>query len=290
MIEHTTLISAAALQDALSRTATPGVLVLDCSFDLANADAGEAAYMRGHVPGARYAHLNRDLSGPKAPLSGRHPLPDRQQLAQRLTDWGATDDTQLVAYDASGGMFAARLWWLARWLGHGRVAVLDGGLPAWTSLGAPLTVARDEAPRADGGFTVRESLVPLVTREQVLHTLGQRDHRIVDARAADRFRGENETLDPVGGHIPGASHRFFKDNLQPDGRFKPAAQLAAEWAPLLAAVHGEPQQLIMQCGSGVTACHNLMALELLGHRGAALYAGSWSEWVAYPDAPVAVGA
>jgi len=187
----------------------------------------------------------------------------------------------VVVYDANGGMFRARLCWMLRWVGHDAVAVLDGGLPAWQALELPLSQAA--APRPHGTIALRPPLVATIDADTVLANLAQRARTVVDARAPERFRGENETLDPVGGHIPGAKNRFFKDNLQADGRFKPAAQLRAEWLAVLDA----PQQAIMQCGSGVTACHNLLALEAAGLPGAALYPGSWSEWCADAARPVA---
>jgi thiosulfate/3-mercaptopyruvate sulfurtransferase len=189
----------------------------------------------------------------------------------------------VVAYDAHGGMFAARLWWLLRWLGHEAVAVLDGGMAAWEAAGQPLTTEVRTRPR--GALSVRAPFVPTVTVREVLDNLESGKRIVIDARAADRYRGENETIDPVGGHIPGAKNRFFKDNLGPDGRFKDAAQLREE----LGALIDDPAAAIMQCGSGVTACHNLLALEVAGLPGAALYPGSWSEWVGDPARPVAKG-
>jgi thiosulfate/3-mercaptopyruvate sulfurtransferase len=185
-------------------------------------------------------------------------------------------------------MFAARAWWLLRWLGHENVAVLDGGKQAWIAAGLPLEAGTTPDPQAPGNVTRRPSVVRTVDADAVLANVTAPARRVVDARAPDRFRGENETLDPVGGHIPGAANRFFKDNLTPDGHFKPAAQLRAEFETVLA---GKPaDQSIMQCGSGVTACHNLLALEAAGLPGAALYPGSWSEWCANPARPVATGA
>jgi thiosulfate/3-mercaptopyruvate sulfurtransferase len=195
------------------------------------------------------------------------------------------DDTQVVAYDAHGGMFAARLWWMLRWVGHEAVAVLDGGLPAGQAAGLQ-DVTDAPAPRARGTILERAPLVTTVDVNAVLHNVEHGGRLVVDARAPDRFRGENETIDPVGGHIPGAKNRFFKDNLQADGRFKTLAQLKAE----LGVVVGDPKNAIMQCGSGVTACHNLLALEVAGMPGAALYAGSWSEWSADAARPVTTGA
>jgi thiosulfate/3-mercaptopyruvate sulfurtransferase len=210
-------------------------------------------------------------------------LPDRAALLETLRRWGVSEGTQVVAYDAHGGMYAARLWWLLRWVGHGAAAVLDGGLAAWSAAGLPLVTA--QASRPLGNLRERQALVRTVSVADVVENLSSARCQVVDARANDRFRGENETIDPVGGHIPGARNRFFKDNLQADGRFKDAAALRQE----LAAVVGAPERAIMQCGSGVTACHNLLALEIAGLGGAALYPGSWSEWCADASRPVATG-
>lgn len=282
---HTTLISAAELAQHLT---DPDWVILDCRHDLANPDAGRDAFAAGHIQNAQFAHLDTDLSGAKAgpdgAFRGRHPLPERGALLATLRAWGINDATQVVAYDAHGGMFAARLWWLLRWIGHPAVAVLDGGLAAWQAQDLPLVAPL--APRAPGNIVEKHTLTHTVNAADVLANLDSHAATVVDARAADRYRGENETIDPVGGHIPGAKNRFFKDNLKADGRFKSAAELKAEWAPLV----GAPQAAIMQCGSGVTACHNLLALEVAGLHGAALYPGSWSEWCADPARPVATGA
>ena len=277
----TTLISAADLAQSLAAD----WVVLDCRHDLADPQAGRAAYDSGHLPGARFASLDHDLAdharGPGGAFRGRHPLPDADAFIETLRGWGVSDGSQVLAYDAQGGMFAARLWWMLRWVGHEAVAVLDGGLPAWTALGLPLSTDTPSRPR--GNLQRRASLVRTVGADDILARQGL---TVLDARAPDRFRGENETLDPVGGHIPGAVNRFFKDNLQADGRFKPAAQLRQELGALVAS----PASAVMQCGSGVTACHNLLALEVAGMPGAALYPGSWSEWCADPARPVATGA
>jgi len=281
---HTTLINATELATHID---SPHWVVVDCRHDLMNLAAGRDGYAIGHLPGAVFGDIETALSGaklgPNGSFRGRHPLPEKDALIETLRAWGVNDDSQVVAYDAHGGMFAARLWWLLRWLGHEAVAVLDGGMAAWQSLGKPLTA--DLPSKARGNITVRAPFVPTVTVVDVLDNLDKGERTVIDARAADRFRGENETIDPVGGHIPGAKNRFFKDNLQPDGRFKDAATLRGEFAPLV----GDPKQAIMQCGSGVTACHNLLALEVAGLPGAALYPGSWSEWVGDPARPVAKG-
>lgn len=273
------LLSAA---DLAAQLADPALRVVDCRHDLANPVAGEAAYGVGHIPGAVFAHLDRDLSGAMNGRNGRHPLPEAATLAARLGQLGIGPETRVVAYDDGPGMFAARLWWLLRWLGHDRVAVLDGGLAAWKSAGYPLETPRPEPISKQLPW---RSAMGVVSAGEVLENLDRRAFQLVDARAPDRFRGENETLDPVGGHIPGAINRFFRDNLAPDGTFKPAAQLRQEWQALLAG--RDPTRVVHQCGSGVTACHNLLAMEVAGLAGSRLYAGSWSEWVSDPARPVA---
>lgn len=278
----TTLISAAELAEHVFE---PNWVVLDCRHDLANPDSGRNAYAEGHLPNAQFAHLDTDLAGDKVGpdhvFRGRHPLPDRAAFIETLRRWGVNDDTQVVAYDAHGGMFAARLWWMLRWVGHEAVAVLDGGLPAWLANG--MWLSNEAALHVRGHVSDKPALAGSVDAGDILNNLQSKKYTVVDARAPDRFRGENETLDPVGGHIPGAHNRFFKDNLQADGHFKPAAQLRAEFMPVI----DDAAHAVMQCGSGVTACHNLLALEIAGMPGAALYPGSWSEWCADPSRPVA---
>lgn len=292
---YTTIISAEQLS-ALLADGSRKTVVLDCRYDLTNAQAGRQAYDAGHLPGAIYADLEHDLAGAKqaadGSFRGRHPLPERDTWIATLRGWGITDDTQVVAYDAQGGMFAARLWWMLRWAGHPATAVLDGGIGAWQQQAGAVTTAATAAPAASN-FTGHASLATSVDANTLAADLIAQSQQkpaayaIVDARSPDRYRGENETLDPVGGHIPGARNRFFKDNLQPDGRFKPAATLRMEWQPLLAS--GGVRN-VMQCGSGVTACHNLLALEVAGLAGASLYPGSWSEWCSDKERPVATGA
>lgn len=281
---YTTLISAAELARHID---DPSWVVLDCREDLASRGAGRAMYESGHLPGAQHADLEVDLSdkspGPNGEFRGRHPLPSREAFIETLRRWGVNHGSQVVAYDAQGGMFAARLWWMLRWVGHEAVAVLDGGLQAWQTLGQPLSAT--ETPKPRGNVDLHPSLVTTVDVNDVLANLRTRTRVVVDARAPDRYRGLNETLDPVGGRIPGARNRFFKDNLDADGRFKSPAQLRAEFGAVVA----DPAAAIMQCGSGATACHNLLALEIAGLRGAALYPGSWSEWCADPARPVASG-
>jgi thiosulfate/3-mercaptopyruvate sulfurtransferase len=280
-----TLITPAALSAHVN---DPAWVIVDCRHDLVNLAAGRDAYAGGHLPNALFADMEHELSGakrgPDGAFRGRHPLPEPQAFIELLRGWGVNDGTQVVAYDAHGGMFAARLWWMLRWIGHASVAVLDGGLPAWQTAGLPLSTDMP-APRARGTIALREPLVATADVNAVLQNVEHGGRMVVDARAPDRFRGENETIDPVGGHIPGAKNRFFKDNLQADGRFKTPEQLREE----LGVAVGDAQSAIMQCGSGVTACHNLLALEVAGMPGAALYPGSWSEWSADPARPVATG-
>jgi thiosulfate/3-mercaptopyruvate sulfurtransferase len=276
---HATLISAA---DLAAHIDDPKWVIVDCRHDLMDLSAGRAAYNAGHLPHAHFADMETQLSGAKydehGVFRGRHPLPERGALIQTLRHLGIDDDSQVVAVDAHGGMYAARLWFLLRWVGHEAVAVLDGGMPAWQALGMGLETTLPVP--VEGNITLLPALVDTVDVNQVLV-----HGNVIDARAPDRFRGENETIDPVGGHIPGAKNRFFKDNLASDGRFKDAAQLRAE----LGTIVGDARSAVMQCGSGVTACHNLLALEVAGMPGAKLYPGSWSEWVADPTRPVATG-
>jgi len=280
-----TLITPSQLRERLGNRAAKTLLV-DCSFELSDPAAGRRAYDAGHLPGAVYVHLEDVLSAAKTGRNGRHPLPERARFADAMTALGADDDTLIVGYDNACAMYAARLWWMLRWAGHGAAAVLDGGIAAWRAEDGAIAVAAPAA-RPRGSFRLRESLVPTADYATVKANLDGGARLVLDARAPDRFRGENETLDPVGGHIPGARNRLFRDNLAADGRFKPAAQLRAEFEQLL---DGRPADaVISQCGSGVTACHNLLAMEVAGLRGAALYSGSWSEWCAQPGAPIATG-
>jgi len=278
-----TLIDVAALQQRLRQPALATV-ILDCGFDLARPEAGEAAYLQQHLPGARYVHLDRDLSGAKTGRNGRHPLPAREQFAARAGRWGITPATQVVAYDDQAGIYTARAWWMLRWLGHERVAVLDGGIAAWRRAGGALEggVMPVVAP-ADPYPVSGPPAMPTIDVETLARTLGARP--IVDARALERFRGEVEPLDPVAGHIPGALHRHFKDNLAADGRFKPADVLRGE----LARLQVPGAAVVHSCGSGVTACHNLLAMSHAGLGDTTLYPGSWSEWCSDPARPVARG-
>lgn len=279
------LIEAQELADLMAGGAAK-VLVCDCSFDLANPAVGEEVYRRSHIPHAQYVNLDLDLSSAKTGLNGRHPLPDAERFVQRMKALGADNDTLIVAYDNAAGMYAARLWWLLGSVGHERRAVLDGGFAAWTAAGLPVeTVGADSVQ--EGGFTARPSRESLVDRDFVLANIDTQQRLVVDARNAERFRGENETMDAKAGHIPKAKNRFFQKNLGTDGRFKPVEQLRQEFAELLGDRPAE--KVVHQCGSGVTACHNILAMEAAGLYGSALYAGSWSEWSQHEGSPLAVG-
>lgn len=278
-----TLVDAASLRAAIGAPAAE-LVVADCGFDLADPEAGERAYDAGHLPGALYVHLDRDLATAKTGRNGRHPLPTRDAFRATLGRLGIGPGTQVVACDAQGGMYAARLWWMLRWVGHADVAVLDGGRAAWEAAGGALeTAPRRPEPRA--AYPARPTLVHSIDAAALLAQLGR--GLLVDARAPQRFRGEIEPLDATPGHIPGARNRPYADNLAADGRFKPAAALRAEFDALLGA--RTPGEVTHSCGSGVTACHNLLAMAHAGLDGAWLYPGSWSEWSSDPARPVAHG-
>ena len=272
----TTLITPAALA---ARAGDPSLVVLDCRFDLANPDAGSALYAAGHIPGAQYVHLDQDLSGPKTGSNGRHPLPTIDEMAARFGRMGIGAGVQVVIYDGDIGMYAARAWWMLRYLGHDAVAVLDGGYARWLAEGRPVTTEVPVvAPRV---FTPHPRADWRVSVADVQAGVGG---VLVDARSPERFRGVNETLDPVGGHIPGACNYFFQQNLTADKTFKSPDELRTQWTALLG---GRPaSEVVMYCGSGVTACHNLLALEVAGLSGARIYPGSWSEYCADRSRPV----
>lgn len=287
MASLTTLIDVTGLA---ARLDDPDVAILDCRFDLARPQWGRASWAEGHVPGAQFADLDRDLSSPRGPATGRHPLPASEDLAARAALWGIDEHVQIVAYDQGNGMFAARTWWLFRWLGHRSIAVLDGGFAAWVAAEQPIVatahsrpprrfVARpDAAALVDAAFVAARAVASSPSAPRV---------RLVDARAADRFAGQNETLDSIAGHVPGALNHPFARNLDASGRMLPAVELRALWAQTLQT--DPPSSMVAMCGSGVSACHNLLALEHAGLPGARLYAGSWSEWIRDPSRPVATG-
>lgn len=277
---YTTLVTPEELAPHLT---DPDWIVCDCRHDLANYHAGRNAYNASHIAGARFVHLDEDLSGPKTGSNGRHPLPHPLTFGLRLGALGIDNGKQVVAYDSSGGCYAARLWWMLRWIGHPRAAVLDGGWDAWAGAGQP-TDATDAVPEPTV-YRLRPSPELAVDAAFVAAHLTDPEVRIIDARSPDRFRGENETLDPVAGHIPGAANRFFKLNLDAQGRFKSPRALKEEFTPLMGG--RDPHGIVHQCGSGVTACHNLLAMEHAGLAGSLLYPGSWSEWVSDGSRPVA---
>jgi len=277
------LIDAPTLARELGRR---DVVVVDCRFTLTDPPAGRAVYERGHIPGARYAHLDDDLARRPSASEGRHPLPDRERFAATLGAWGIGADDTVVAYDEGSGAIAARLWWLLGWIGHERRAVLDGGFAAWQAAGLPVeqtlpvVVGRRYEPRP----SQRAGVVATseVAAAQVAGGL------LVDARAAPRYRGEQEPIDPKAGHVPGARNRPFSANVTSTGTFRPPGELRAELTELLGG--RGPDRLVAMCGSGVTACHLLLAMEVAGLPGGQLYAGSWSEWIRDPKRPIATGA
>jgi thiosulfate/3-mercaptopyruvate sulfurtransferase len=283
---YTTLISAEQLKH-LMHSGKP-LMVFDCSFELMQPAEGEQQYQRLHIVGAVRADLDRHLSakGADAVNGGRHPLPKREVFAAWLASTGFRADMQAVVYDRQGSSFCGRLWWLLKWVGHEAVAVLDGGLQAWEAADGAVR-SGPEATRASSAFTAGAARAVLASSDEVLKHLELPDQTLVDARAPARFRGEVEPLDPVAGHIPGALNRPFNLNFGPDGRFKPAAQLRAEFQELLAG--RQPSSVVHQCGSGVSAVPNLLAMEIAGLGRTVLYAGSWSEWCSNPARPVAQG-
>ncbi|WP_449124174.1 sulfurtransferase [Pseudomonas viridiflava] len=271
-----------------ARQQRPGLEILDCRFALEDSDYGQRSYAQGHIEGARFADLNRDLSSPVVKgRTGRHPLPDSDTLVERLRAWGISNDSDIVLYDDGPGMYAARAWWLLAWLGKCEgVYLLDGGLKAWHAAGLPLSL---DAPGGEpGDFTGEPDMSLVLSASRLQGRLGRPEMTLIDARAEARFRGEVEPIDPVAGHIPGAQCVAFNENLGPDGRFLPPEQLKQRFADKL---QGRPvESLVSYCGSGVTACHNLFALCLAGYPLGTLYAGSWSEWIVDPEREVATGA
>ena len=284
-MNYTTLISVEQLT-ALQASGAP-LTVFDCSFDLMKPAAGESAYAESHIPGAVYVHLDRDLSDKSGAgvNGGRHPLPSREKFAAWLGSVGFSNGQQAVVYDRQGTNYCGRLWWMLRWAGHRNVAVLDGGLQAWQASEA---VASGATPmRTSAVFVLGPEQAALVSTQTVADQLGRPGQTLIDARATPRFKGEVEPLDPVAGHIPGALNRPFGMNLGPDGKFKPAAQLRAEFEALLAG--RDPARVVHHCGSGVSAVPNVLAMEIAGLGGSGLYAGSWSEWCSDSARPVARG-
>jgi thiosulfate/3-mercaptopyruvate sulfurtransferase len=276
---YTTLIEPAQLATLLSDS---NVAVIDCRHELSKPDWGAQVYAQGHIPDAVHASLDRDLSGPIGPGTGRHPLPSVEAFAMTLGRWGIDDGVQVVAYDQGPGAYGARLWWMLRWVGHQRIAVLNGGFAAWQKAGLPVTT--DPGVRAVRRFLPRASNAMSVTTAELEQSLSSKNTVLIDARGADRFAGENETIDPIAGHVPGALNRPFTLNLDADSRFLPPEALRRSFSDVTGS---DAQNVVSMCGSGVTACHNLLAMEIAGLDGARLYPGSWSEWIRDPHRPIA---
>ena len=281
-MNYTTIVSTEVLAQHLN---DPDWIILDCQHDLMKPAFGREAYAKEHLPGARFVSLDDDLAGPKTGSNGRHPLPSVEALTALFSRLGITSGKQVVVYDSAQNMYAGRLWWSLKWLGHEKVAVLDGGLGKWKADGRPLTA---EVPSAQPATFVAK-LNPAIRADasEVATRLNDGKSTIIDARAPERYDGSAETIDPVGGHIPGAVNRVWKSNINTDGTFKPAEVLRAEFEALLAGK--APTEVIQQCGSGVSALHNFVAMEIAGLSGSKLYPGSWSEWCADPARPVAKG-
>lgn len=277
---HNTIIDIDTLKRSLK---DPHWVIVDCRFDLMNPKAGRLAYVDAHIPGARYADLNKDLSSPVTSRSGRHPLPNPNILAAKLGQWGIDRQTQVIAYDAGNNAMAVRLWWLLRWLGHDNVAVLDGGWQAWTSAGYPTELEFPAMQPRQFVPKLRETLA--VEVEAVSKGLADSSMTLLDARGPARYAGETEPIDPVAGHIPGAVNMPFEGNLDTQGKFLSPERLAERFT----SIGVNPERVVHMCGSGVTACHNLLAMELAGLRGSRLYAGSWSEWIRDPNRIVKKG-
>jgi thiosulfate/3-mercaptopyruvate sulfurtransferase len=276
-----TLVTPEVLRDHLD---DPAFVAIDCRHSLADVALGRRLYGESHVPGAFFADVESDLAGRKTGSNGRHPIPDPDAFARFLRVLGVDDTTQIVAYDAGADMFAPRLWFLCQWIGHTATAVLDGGFAAWQAKGFPVSAASSE-PKRQGTVVARPHPEMLVDAEYVLAHLNDPAMQLVDARAEDRFAGRNETVDPIAGHIPGAANRWFKQNFNDDGTFKSAETLRAEFA----AAQLDPRRVVHQCGSGVSAAANQLAMVHAGVEGARLYGGSWSEWISDPTRPIATG-
>ncbi|MFI0398565.1 MAG: sulfurtransferase [Thiolinea sp.] len=270
-------------QTLVARLEQKDQIIFDCRFNLADPSAGERAYQAGHIPGAFYLNLDQDLSSPITATTGRHPLPNPEQLANKLAVYGLNENTQVFVYDDISGAFAARTWWLLRWLGHEAVAVLDGGWPAWIAQAGSLEQNPPALPQQVGNFKAQLQANYFLTTDALSQA---HPYQIIDARSSERFRGELEPIDPIAGHIPGALNRPLTDNLL-NGQFKSASQLKQAWEAKLAGK--APEAIVHMCGSGVSACHNLLAMEVAGLSGSRLYVGSWSEWIRDPTRRVATG-
>lgn len=279
-MHYTTLISAQQLADHLDH---PQLVIFDCRFSLADSTAGQRAYRQAHLPAARYADLNRDLSSPVQSYTGRHPLPDFRQLTSKLGEWGVSNRTQVVVYDDASGTFAGRMWWLLRTMGHEQVAVLDGGIGHWQKQGLPLTTV---LPRLNAAsFRCYLDTKQWLSASDVENALARSAITLIDARTPERFAGLQEPIDPVAGHVPKAINRPFQRNLDQQGLFLSPSELRQQFQRLIEADNGKP--VVHMCGSGVTGCHNLLAMEIAGLGGSRLYAGSWSDWISNPNRDVA---
>lgn len=275
---YTTLISTEALYRHMG---DPDWVILDCRFDLAKPDWGYEDYQRAHIPGSVYTHLDRDLSGIITPHSGRHPLPEMEDFVHRLMEWGIKPDSQVVVYDTSSGTFAARLWWMLRYYQYARVALLDGGLNQWSNETRPLISGVEKRHPSATHPTLSANTGMIAFVEEVDRIRQNDTYCLIDARAPERYRGDMELIDPIAGHIPGAFNRFSGENLRDDGCFKSGAELRSEFSKLMQNV--PPERTVVYCGSGVTSCHHLVALEHAGLPGARLYLGSWSQWIRDPN-------
>lgn len=271
-MHHTTLISASELA---RQCKNPDWIIFDCRFSLADPDMGEKAYRQGHIPNARYVHLDKDLSSAITSFTGRHPLPDFKVLAKKLGDWGVNNQTQVVVYDDACNAFAARLWWLLLCMGHERIAVLDGGLGLWKKHGGELTTVLPKIKKDIFRLYLDDSA--WLSALEVENGLARKSIKLIDARAEERYRGKIEPIDPVAGHVPHALNRPFQANLDGEGRFLRPDELELQFRKLIGDT--DPKQVVHMCGSGVTACHNLLAMEIAHLHGSRLYAGSWSEWI-----------
>lgn len=277
---YTTIVSPDTLYQQINN---PDWIIIDCRFLLADTEAGARAYRHGHIPNARYADLDKDLSSAITDFTGRHPLPNFTLLAKKLGDWGVTNASQVVTYDDTSGAFAGRLWWLLRCLGHDKVAVLDGGIKHWQKQKLPVTATLPAVKTATFRPYLNEAAWLNVV--QVQNSLARKTICLIDARMPERYRGEQEPIDPVAGHIPGALNRAFQLNLDSNGLFLPARQLREQFKQLIGT--SAPEQVVHYCGSGVTACHNLLAMEYAELTGSKLYPGSWSEWIRNKNRAVA---
>ncbi|MEI6706140.1 MAG: sulfurtransferase [Methylococcales bacterium] len=278
-MNYCTLISASELHHFIQSD----WVIIDCRFSLDNSEAGSTAYRHGHLPNARYAHLNNDLSSAITDTTGRHPLPDFRSLVKKLGAWGVSNHSQVVVYDDAGGAFAGRLWWLLRALGHNNVAVLDGGIKHWQQQGYEITTTLPTIKPASFRAYLNPNL--WLTANQVENSIARKSIKLIDARTAERYRGEQEPIDPIAGHIPYALNRPLPLNLNAQGLFLPPEQLRSQFRQLIGST--DPEKVVHYCGSGVTACHNLLAMEHAGLTGSKLYAGSWSEWIRNKNRAVA---